>query len=458
MDATLELAWDGQEFGAATHPVTAPTVGDHQLSIRQTDKLGRSSTELNLLVRIDDLAPDVSVEISPQPVPGKDGHFWVAAGAQAHLSCLDTGSGIRSQQMTLQTGNDLLNAVHTLTIESGTSLEIKAEAFDGVGNRSEFNYAPISVDDLAPRVQIETFGPSIRVKNALIFSPAAEIKAVVNDAQSGVASVNFFLNGAKTSKPSIQPPQELGAHRVELTATDACGNKSQAEPLMFSTDWHAPTFQIEYPNAQFIDANGIAWHRKKTAIAIIEVMDDLSGISEYAWSRNESNWHAGVSRVSSHRSRLYLRATDRVGNTVTKEQPLGFDRKRPSISVFIDGKAARRDQANELPIGAAIRVELTDEHSGIGDRSYKMHMSKWSTMTDTTCDVAADEEGILRVSKADQRVTLTGEFSPSQGGKERSDQIIFPETGHYMLQIRAKDRVGRIKRAGYFFKVGGPTQ
>jgi hypothetical protein len=161
---------------------------------------------------------------------------WYSPGVGIALSATDTQSGVAAIRYTLDgstptTSSPLYVAPFTLS----ATTTVKYRAWDNAGNVETTRSQLVQVDTFAPTVSITS--PT----NGSTVSGNLKIVASAADAQAGVASVKFFvdgtLQGTATSSPWQVPwntKRAAGQHVLTAVATDRAGN-SQTSPAVTVT-------------------------------------------------------------------------------------------------------------------------------------------------------------------------------------------------------------------------------
>ncbi|MER7168849.1 family 16 glycoside hydrolase [Micromonospora sp. NPDC000207] len=244
---------------------------------------------------------------------------------------------------------------HTLTFETGdprynqdVDVNILADPFDGNGGRwtvdvvltpGTYRYfcaipghgmmAGLLVvtgedeeeDTTAPTVSASVAGQQ---NNAGAFVGAATVTLTASDAESGVESIEYSLDGAAfaayTGPLTVNEP---GEHRVDYRATDVAGNTSAVQSVDFTVvappdpDTTAPTVTASLSGERDGDGAYVG-----AATVTISASDADSGVAtiEYSLDSQPFTTYTGpfaVNRPGQHT--VSYRATDNAGNTSTAE-------------------------------------------------------------------------------------------------------------------------------------------
>ena len=227
--ASVQFLLDGyKSLGIAT---TAPytiwwdttkvSPGPHSLTAVARDVAGNVRTSTVMSTTVLDTPPTVSLASLPPSVSGTQ---ILTANAS------DTQSGIASVQF-LVDGQPLATvtaAPYTFswntTSVSPIQHTLTAIAKDGAGKTAASAPVPVTVLDTPPTVSLTSLPPSV--------SGVQPLTANASDTQSGIASVQFFVDGkslgiAMTSPYSVTwdtTKETPGLHNLTATAKDGAGN------------------------------------------------------------------------------------------------------------------------------------------------------------------------------------------------------------------------------------------
>jgi hypothetical protein len=167
---------------------------------------------------------------------------WVKGPVSVSLSAADGGSGVGATRYTLDgtdptTSSSLYAAPFTLT-ELTT---VKFRSWDSTGaNVETVRSQTIKIDKTAPAVQITS-----PTANQAFKSQDVVVQANVVDTESGIASVDLYLDGnyagflRSTGGSSYAVTLPLGTlapgtHRVKVEGTDKVGNSIKTDAVFFS--------------------------------------------------------------------------------------------------------------------------------------------------------------------------------------------------------------------------------
>jgi hypothetical protein len=230
---TVEYALDGGVFTAYTGAVVVDEPGEHTLRYRATDVAGNTSAEGSTSFTV----AEPPVEDTTPPVVGAavtgdldDAGAYVGT-ATVTLTAQDGGSGVATVEYDLD-GAGFQPYTEPVVVSAAGEHTVRFRATDVAGNTSEPGsttftvVAPPLEDVTPPAVTAEVRGEQ-DADGAYVGS--ATVVLTAQDAESGVASVEYDLDGAGYvgygGPVLVEAP---GAHTLTYRATDNAGNSSEA--------------------------------------------------------------------------------------------------------------------------------------------------------------------------------------------------------------------------------------
>jgi peptidoglycan/xylan/chitin deacetylase (PgdA/CDA1 family) len=197
---------------------------------RAWDSAGNVEATNSQLIQINTPAPDTTAPTSTIACNGAAcGSGWYAPSVSVSLSASDPDDAVAAIRYTTD-GSD---PTTSSTLYSGafgvsTSKTVKYRAWDTAGNAEATKSQLIQVDTFAPTVSITSPANGATV--------AGNVKIVVTaaDAQSGVASVAYYVDGVPVGTSTSSPWQlpwntkkvSSGQHVLTAVATDRAGNRT----------------------------------------------------------------------------------------------------------------------------------------------------------------------------------------------------------------------------------------
>ncbi|GAA4690761.1 Ig-like domain (group 3) [Promicromonospora umidemergens] len=376
---SIEYALDGGEYVPYTEAVVLDEPGTYTLEHRATDVAGNTSAPETVQVVVvaadgeDTTAPTVTGEVTGE----LDDNGAYVGSANVNLAAVDAGSGVASVEYDLD-GAGYAAYTDPVVVDAPGEHTVTYRATDVAGNVSEpgsatFTVVEAPVEDTAPpTVTTEVTGEQ-DADGAYIASATVQILA--EDAGSGVATVEYDLDGAGYT-PYTDPlvVDITGSHTVSYRATDNDGNVSEPGTVELvivgggdPPDTTAPIASAQVEGDQDEDGAYI-----DSATVTINARDGGSGVAfiEYALDDFIFRSYTGSFDVTDPGAHaLQYRATDNAGN-VTWTGTLRFSvsraatdacpvsDERPTVIIGgVDSGVANADTGNGCTIADLVDAD-----------------------------------------------------------------------------------------------------
>lgn len=328
----------------------------------------------------DTTAPVVTAQVAGQ----QDADGAYIGSATVNLTAEDDSSGVASVEYSLDGGAYVPYTEPVVLDEPGTYM-LEHRATDNAGNTSAPGMVHVVVvpadgeDTTAPVVDAEVTG-ELDDNGAFVGSATVNLTAL--DAGSGVASVEYDLDGAGyTAYTDPVVVGEPGEHTVSYRATDNAGNVSEPGSATFTVvepsqeDTTPPTVTTQVTGEQ--DADG-AYLASATVAILAE--DAGSGVTQVEYNLDGAGWTVYTDPVvvdvtGAHT--VSYRATDAAGNTsapgsvalvvVGGNDPP--DRTPPIASAQVDGD---QDDLGAYIDAATVSITARDDESGVAFIEYAL--------------------------------------------------------------------------------------
>ena len=375
----------------------------------------------------DTTAPVVTADVTGQ----QDADGAYIGSATVDLAAEDDSSGVASIEYSVDGGEYVPYAEPVVFDEPGTYM-LEHRATDNAGNVSEPGMVHLVVvpsdgeDTTAPTVTSEVTG-ELDDDGAYVGTATVNLAAV--DAGSGVASVEYALDGAEYA-PYTDPVvvDTVGEHTVTYRATDVAGNVSAEGSATFTVvepsteDTTPPTVTAEVTGEQ--DADG-AYLASATVSLLAE--DAGSGVASVEYNLDGGGWEAYTDPVvvdvtGAHT--LTYRGTDNAGNVSepgTEDLVVVGGQDPPDTSIPIASAQVDGDQDDDGVYleSATITIDARDDESGVAFIEYALDDFIFREYTGpvVVTDGGAHELGYRATDNAGN-VTRTGtlRFSVSREG------------------------------------------
>ncbi|ROP43959.1 copper binding plastocyanin/azurin family protein [Pseudokineococcus lusitanus] len=389
--ASVEYALDGGEYQAYSGPVVVDEVGEHTMTYRATDVAGNVSevgtttfTVVEAPVGEDTTPPTVTAEVTGQ----QDGAGAYVGSATVTLTATDEGSGVAVIEYSLD-GGPFTPYEEALVVSSPGSHTVAYRATDGAGNTSAAGEVTVVVaeptgeDTVAPTVSAEVAGEQDAEGS---YVGAATVSLTAEDAGSGVASVEYALDGGEyQAYTEAVVVDEVGQHTMVFRATDEAGNVSEEGSVTFTVvaggeqDTTAPVVLAEVLGDR--DARGAY---VGAASVTLTGVDEGPGEVTVEYSLHAGHWmvyDGPVVVTELGATTLRYRGTDAAGN-VSEEGSVTFsvvadgpeDTVAPTVTATVVGS---KDRAGRHMGRATVSLQATDTGSGVLSVEYSVDGGAW---------------------------------------------------------------------------------
>ena len=320
-----------------------------------------------------------------------------------------------------------------VTIDSG--------ATDSANNTRNASQATVTVDNTAPSASITSPTQGTTV------SATVDVAASASDAISGVAQVEFLVDGSSIGGDATAPYAVFwntagfpdGSHSLTATATDNAGHAATSDPVTVTVDNTPPTVAIRNP----ADASTVSG----TVTVQIDATDILvtAGALTVEWNADGGAWQPATynngtgyyeaiwdtTAVANGSLSVYARATDNGGNTGNDSSNVTVDNvdEPPIVSLTnpapgelvagtVDISADATDDHGVTQVeffvdGASIGVDTAGPYSLPWDSTAVLDGSRAVTATATdTMGLTASDSISVTVDNTSPTVSIT---SPSDG-------------------------------------------
>ncbi len=372
-----EAALDGGLLQPVTE-VTAPDAGRHWLTVVSRDQAGNLSEPRFLLLWVDGDAPQLSFEVTPQPVKDTIQRLWVPPGARAASRAEDAPAGVA--EVVLQIDREgtreiaSAGALAEALLPNTGSVEITTWAVDTVGNRTDDATVRLLVDAEPPRGDIQLQGDAwletaVDGVPTLVAPPSVQLQARVSDPETGLDRWTPRINGEDVSLDDWRRQDwPAGRYRAEVAALDRVGNQADLAPLDFVVDAEGPSVNWRL-TSMGVERDG-EWVYRPPVTVELTSQDDVAGVAELDWSGEQivSAEPRGLdaAKLVVDAASLGLRAVDRVGNVTQVEATWRVDREGPRFVLRApDGSHVPPGETLQLLEGESVHIEAMDDGAGV---------------------------------------------------------------------------------------------
>ncbi len=411
-----------------------------------------------------DASPPANTSSSPAP-NGANG--WYVADLNISLSGTDATSGIDPGRFRYQLNGGAWQNGTSLSLTSDGVHTVNTEAYDIAGNLAA-RTVTIRLDKTPPTVSPASAGS---LQNGWYNTPVSS-QANASDATSGIASVEYQLNGGAWQPGESVTVASDGTHQVTFRAADQAGHVTQGNPISFSIDRTPPVVTHNLPAPDGL--NG--WYVSPPTIPLA-ALDMLSGVrpGSLEYRLNSLDWTTAesITVLADGYHILEARAEDLAGNRGQTAFDLRVDTTDPEIEITVT--AALPQQNGWYVSPATATAFASDATSGLAAVEYQVETTAavsttragrfrqvapaWVpgsslTLADGLHQVsmrASDQAGNMQETTRQVRVDSTAPVS-TFGAINR------PLSGMALLSGTSTDAVSGIARVEYSLDDGGTWQ
>ncbi|MBD5785047.1 Ig-like domain repeat protein [Cellulosimicrobium terreum] len=350
----------------------------------------------------DTTAPSVTAAVTGDQ--DDDGAY--VGGATVTLTATDDDSGVAGVEYDLD-GAGFQAYDEPFLVDTVGAHTLAFRATDEAGNTSEPQTAEFTVvegdepveDTTAPTVTPMVMGEQDE-DGAYVGSAGFMVTAEDEAGGSGVATVEYAVDGQWMPYTGTVDFTEVGEHTVQFRATDEAGNVSEVGEVTFTVvagdepgDTTAPTVTAQVTGD--LDENGAF---VGSATATLTATDDASGVETVEYDLDGAGWTEYTEPLvvdTEGEHTLAYRATDVAGNVseegvtefvVAGDEP-GEDTTAPVVATEVSGT---QDEDGSYVGSASVLITATDDGSGVASVEYDLDGAGWTEYTEA---VVVDEPG-----------------------------------------------------------------
>jgi hypothetical protein len=314
-----------------------------------------SSSPGSVSYQEDSVAPALTLAI---PTPNGSNGWFTSGPVTATASATDATSGVASVSIN--------GSGATFTASSDGVYPLTASATDNAGN-STTTSGTIQIDSVPPSLSASV-SPADG-NNGWYLSPAV-VTATASDATSGLADVQYRVDGGAWQDGSQVTIGTDGSHTVEFQAWDQAGNIASTSPLTVPVDRTPPVADASLPGSD--GQNG--WYISPVTIKA-NSSDATSGLASQGVSLDGSSWVPSVTISTDGTTTVQVHAQDNAGNSASSLKTVHVDTTAPAANLVVPAP----DGKNGWYVSpVTITSEGTDATSGIASLLVSLDGSSWS--------------------------------------------------------------------------------
>jgi hypothetical protein len=343
----LDYTLDGSNWIGLSSPASLPD-GVHSLQVRASDLAGNTSHSQADEIKIDSLAP--ALTISESGTGGANG--WYISPAQVSASAQDGGSGLAALEVSRNGAAWTAYAI-PISLPDGThSLSFWAEDMAGWVTEET---RQIRVDTQAPDISGNING-TIGTNNWYTSSVTLTALAADPEPGSGIETFTYALNGVPAQAYTTPLTLTDGQHNLTLTARDRAGLET-TETLTIWVDTVPPALQITSQYPEWVkDSLSLAGSASDggSGLARVEVTFDNGQTWHPLGSADDWRIKRDTREGSSGAQTWYARAVDKAGLSTIR-----------SINMLIDNTPPRIDLPESWNLWDTVTFNARDADSGL---------------------------------------------------------------------------------------------
>lgn len=329
--------------------------GSTSLNFWADSSYGDTSTMASAAMMLDSAPPSLTLSI---PTPDGSNGWFVTGPVSATASASDATSGLASV--------DINGAGTTFTASADGTYPLTATATDKAGNSTTAN-GTIKIDTSPPALSVSV--SSADGSGGWYRSPAV-FTATASDASSGLASVQYRLDGGAWQNGSTATVSAEGKHAVQFQARDQAGNTSSSAPVTVQVDTTPPIAAVRLPAPD--GQNG--WYISPVPVTA-NCSDPVSGLASQGVSLDGSTWSPSLTISTDGIYTIHVQAQDNAGNTASASQAVHVDTTAPAANLVVPAP----DGKNGWYLSqVTVTAQGTDATSGVASQQVSLDGSSWS--------------------------------------------------------------------------------
>lgn len=248
--AYIEYQLDGGPFNTYSTPIALEKEGVYDLSYRSVDVLGSVEKPQSYKINVDTKAPELEAKLVGEGIKPGDIQYY-KPGVKLEVKATDSGAGVHLVVLNVN-GEGNLPLTEEQSFTKGGDYEIAVRALDNVYNLSKKTVLTFSIDDKKPTVAGRTSPRPVTIDNITFCKKDSFVIIDANDAESGIAKVEYSLNAPgdwKEYQPDKLKVPEIDTFKVYFRATDVSGNISEVGEFTCRVDFKAPVSKFNVLNS-----------------------------------------------------------------------------------------------------------------------------------------------------------------------------------------------------------------
>lgn len=417
--AVFELSLDGGQTWQAytsSDEIVVTSDGVHHLQFRAIDHAGNTHSEART-INISQFGLQLTTTLKQADYTPYTSGTWTQQTVTASVYATNShGAAVTSISYSLDEGATWQAYSTELTFTADGEHVLWVEAKDESGN-TIIEKTSIRRDQTQPTIAV-----SMDKANSSPYTmgswtnEAVTVKAVANDATSGIAVLEHSLDGGHTWQAYTSNDELVvstdGVHHVLFRAIDHAGNThNEVRTINISQFGLQLTTTLE--QADQTPYTSGTWTKQTVTASVYATNSHGAAITTLMYSLDEgATWHAyssGITFTADGQHVLWVDAKDEAGNETINKHDIFVDQTLPSVHFTPNGEATPS-------LHATVVVTVSDDMSGVDPTSLRY---SWS--------------------QSELAPSVEADWIPFDNGDEL---MLGNVKGEWYLHVRAKDHAG----------------
>ncbi len=364
--------------------------GVHTLQFQVVDNAGNVTTTSAQTIKVDATAPTLMPSI---PVLDGNNGWYVSPPVNVDASGSDATSGLASVQCRVD-GGAWQSPPVSVTGDGSHTVDCQAE--DNAGNVSTWSQT-VKVDatapDLAPAATAASNG-----QNGW-YTGSVTVQANASDATSGLASVQYQVDGGTWQSGETVNLSTDGVHTVVFKAEDVAGNTTTSQRVTVKIDTTAPTLTPSMPEPNGDDD----WFVTAPVQIDASAEDATSGVASVECRIDGGAWQTPPVNVTGDGEHVVeCEATDNAGNSTSWRKTVEVDTTAPALTA----SAPSPDGSEGWYVTAPVQIDASaeDATSGVASMQCRVDGGTWQSLP---VSVTTEGEHFVECEAADHAGNTT---------------------------------------------------
>ncbi len=318
----------------------------------------------------DNEPPETTITVGDPKHSDRSGNLYVRGITEFTLASEDDLSVLVTTQYRID-GGDWINSVLFNLPDEGNYL-IEYRGIDKVSNIEEPKALPVTVDNTPPVTTLSTSEPRHAEDGVIYITSESLITLAATDQLSGVAEVEYRIDGGDWIAYSPFTIPAEGTYEVEFRSKDNVGNLELAGTKTIIVDNTAPLTGLTI-GAPVYESDDKTIYVRKDSTFMLTASDNLSGVALTEQRLDGGDWlpHEPFSIESEGEHLIEYRSTDNVDNREeTKDFAVTVDNTPPETGISFTNQVYRSVDTIYISKETEVTLNVTDNLSGLKEAYY----------------------------------------------------------------------------------------